>query len=106
MKFLKLMADYECFPTWEIFDDDLENIDPNKLKISDELKKELEKWSTDYDLTLNQSDPINSGFADENHQDNFDKIGQKLFVMLKQQLGDGYSVEYCDSRGKKSGLIK
>jgi hypothetical protein len=62
-KVIKLMTDYDCFPIWEIFDDSVENISPDSLDISEQLRKDLDIWSNVYDQTINIDDPKHSGFS-------------------------------------------
>jgi hypothetical protein len=99
-KTIKLMADYDCFPIWEIFDDGTENIDPEALEISNELKQSLNLWSDLYDQTMNIEDPVNSRFASKNLEDEFEREGQRLWSELKKQLSPIYRVLYFSEESK------
>lgn len=94
MKKIKLMADYECYPLWFDSDDEVGNIDPNTLPISDSLKNELNKWSDDYDKTLNLDDPLHSGFKTINDEITFKEKGKILQKKLQAELNNNYEVTY------------
>ena len=94
MKVLKLMADYECFPIWYSSDEGLENIDPELLPISTELKRKLREWSDKYDNTLNIDDPMLSGFRTEDEFYDFKREGEKLKEELSFELEKMYSIVY------------
>jgi hypothetical protein len=85
-RILKLMADYDCFPIWEVFSDGIENITPDSLPISDDLKKDLHTWSDVYDQTLNIDDPESSGFVDAQSEQKFEIEGKRLWSELRSQL--------------------
>lgn len=79
---IKIMADYQCFPLWKIDDEGVENIDPNKLPISQQLRDMLVDWQNKYDSTLSLGDPIISGFKTEAEEIEFDKIGQRIWEQM------------------------
>lgn len=89
---IKLMADYQCFPLWGADEENLGNISPHSLPISEKLKEDLIEWGNQYDLTLNLDDPANSGFKDENAELHFRKFGEQLLQRLQIELGRGYSI--------------
>lgn len=45
------MPEYECFPLWGYINDELNNIDPDDLQISQELKIDLDQWASKYEST-------------------------------------------------------
>lgn len=92
MKYIKLMADYECFPLWENAPGEIGNIDPDSLPISDDLKCMLYEWAKRYDQTLNLADPINSGFRDEFDIVSFVNEGKVILSLLSKELGKEYVV--------------
>ncbi|MDF7675808.1 hypothetical protein PT286_03550 [Neisseriaceae bacterium ESL0693] len=94
MKKIKLMADYECYPLWLDFDDEIGNINPNTLPISDSLKNELKNWTDDYDKTLNLDDPLHSGFKTTNDEITFKERGKILQKKLQTELSNSYEVIY------------
>ncbi|NTY38015.1 hypothetical protein [Burkholderia diffusa] len=62
MKELKVMADCQCHPVWDMSPEMYGDIDPNALSISDGLKRRLADWAGEFDEALNMEDPENSGF--------------------------------------------
>jgi aryl-alcohol dehydrogenase-like predicted oxidoreductase len=101
MRKLKLMADYECHPLWEIFEDGLENIDPNTLGLSRDLDESLDQWAREYDASLNTNDPLNSGFTSEEAENNFESEGKRLFEDLKEQLCSEWVITYYSRKESK-----
>jgi hypothetical protein len=101
MRKLKLMTDYNCFPLWETVKDRLENIDPNSLKISEELKNSLYRWAEAFDATLNQDYPPDSGFATEEEVEKFEQEGRRIFNELKEQLKDEFVFSYYSQKDSK-----
>lgn len=92
MKKLKVMADYECFPIWDMSPEKYGDVDPNVLPISDELKQQLFDWSNEYDGTMNHSDPASSGFKSREVEMAFKERGVKLAHQLQKELGPNYKV--------------
>lgn len=92
VKRLKLMPDYECFALWDA--DNIENINPAYLPISDDLKARIGRWEDSYDATLNQDDPTASGFQNDEEENTFDSEGRFIWKELKKELGDSYDVSY------------
>lgn len=94
MKKLKLMADYQSYPLWLTVPDGVANINPDTLPISEELKAEIGAWTTDYDETLNISNPAASGFGSEAEKRLFIARGERLANDLAGELSGHYSVVY------------
>jgi len=94
MKKIKLMADYQCYPLWVNSSNEVGNIDPDTLPISDFLKKELNDWSEEYDATLDLDDPANSGFKNLEDEVNFKKKGSYLQEELQKELGNDFEITY------------
>jgi hypothetical protein len=92
MKQIKLMADYQCFPLWGVSKEDIGNINPRDLPISNELKNSLLAWGKAYDHTLNMDDPMSSGFPTAEDELQFKEIGRALAARLSSELGDDYQV--------------
>lgn len=91
---IKLMADYECFPLWRIDVNTVENLNPDDLPISQELKDLIYKWRQEFDATLDRSDPVNSGFKSDIAMQNFERDGQRIWNQLSQELSDSYTIKY------------
>lgn len=85
------MADYGCFPIWDL-SGTIGNIDPNSLPISSDLKCLLLHWSAWFDQTLDQSYPPNSGFKNLTEEKNFQSQGVQLANLLREELGPDFQV--------------
>jgi hypothetical protein len=94
MRKIKLMADYECYPVWEEFNDGVDNIAPSSLPISEDLAERIDAWGDVYDKTLNNDDPASSGFSSQETMDMFETEGKKLHNELKQELAAQFTVTY------------
>jgi hypothetical protein len=92
MRNIKLMADYECFATWD--EDNIINLNPDLLPISTALKERIHRWEEVYDLTLDRNDPGNSGFASKGEEEEFEAEGLELWRCLRQELGASFVVCY------------
>ncbi len=93
---IKVMTDYHCHPLWNVGSSGPYNIDPHTLPISADLIARLERWADQYDQTLNDDYPPDSGFATPEEHHAFVAEGRQLAYELQQQLGDGYDVFYFD----------
>lgn len=92
MKKIKLMADYQCYPLWDISTGSCGDIDPNTLPISNILKRQLNEWSDIFDSTLNIDEPKKSGFKTEEEEKKFKEKGYYLFKALQNELGGEYEI--------------
>lgn len=92
MKTLKLMADYQCHPLWDMTPGKYGDINPNDLPISEDLKSKLAKWAYLYDETMDMDDPIKSGFRSENEAAEFIRFGNEIAGELMSELGENFSV--------------
>ncbi len=93
MKVIKLAAEYDSYPLWSN-SDGLNNIDPSLLPISKDLHDALLNWADIYDLTLNRSDPIMSGFKNSEEEENFYRVGKELSQKLMLELGNDFLIIY------------
>lgn len=82
----KLMPDYGCHAVWETTGGMYENTDPSDLPISPTLADRLVRWSARYDDTLNQADPIRSGFESSQERLAFEVEGRALLKELKLEM--------------------
>ena len=92
IKKIKLMADYDCYPLWGI--DEIGEIDPSELPLSEETIKRLTKWKGIYDDILNWDDPAASDFTSEAERLAFEREGISLWQQLQKELGYEYTVYY------------
>ena len=86
---IKLMADYECFPLWEV--ETVGNIDPADLPIDDGLCADLLAWAQRFDDGLNWEDPARSVVSPE-EQAAFEAEGLSLADQLRTGLGPEWTV--------------
>lgn len=94
MKIIKLMADYQCHPLWDVSPENYGDISPEGLLITSELKDRLREWAERYDAILNINDPASSGFRNEEEEKRFIDDGYKLARLLQDELGDFYKIIY------------
>ena len=91
---IKLMPDYFCFPLWGMDEDNLGDIDPKTLPLSQTTIDKLETWAKIYDMTLNQEDPSLSGFSSQRQKQAFEEEGIELWQQIRQELAKNYEVYY------------
>ncbi|MDB9514370.1 hypothetical protein PN499_24520 [Kamptonema animale CS-326] len=89
---IKLMADFDCYPLWDI--DDAGDIDPTELPLSEETIERLLNWQKIYDGIIDWDDPALAGFASEQEKIAFEREGISLWQQLQKELGDEYQVVY------------
>lgn len=93
MRSIKLMPDYQCYPLWDMNVDEYGDIDPATLPISNLLCSQLIDWACAYDQTLNNRDPLNSGFFTVKQKNAFETEGRRLAMRLTEELGHEFVVE-------------
>lgn len=86
------MADYQCWPLWNI--DAPDNIAPQELPLAEQTIGRLLRWSQTFDDTLNWDDPTSSGFQSKVDAAAFEQEGIKLWLQLRLELGSDYEVYY------------
>ncbi|CAM3417695.1 CdiI immunity protein domain-containing protein [Bordetella sputigena] len=91
MKKIKLMADYHCYPVWDL-SGPYRDIDPDELPISDNLKSRLMEWARTYDGILNMDDPAASDFETPEARRAFEACGRHLAEQLQKELGPDFLV--------------
>lgn len=87
MESIKLMADYQCHPIWDMSPGKYRDVDPDELPISEGLKARLKAWAAKYDETLDIDSPADSGFATAELEEEFKEEGRALVSLLKSELG-------------------
>lgn len=92
MKSMKLMADYQCYPLWNMSPGEYGDMNPDDLPISKELKLRLFRWAALYDETLDLDCPLSSGFKNEEQELDFKREGERLLECLRNELGPDYMV--------------
>lgn len=92
MRKIKLMADYQCHPLWDMSPGVYGDIDPNALPISNELRRRLADWARAFDETLDMLDPASSGFKCVEAEAAFKRQGIQLAEQLQNELGPEFLV--------------
>ncbi|MBB4017451.1 MULTISPECIES: hypothetical protein [Chelatococcus] len=91
---IKLMADYDCWPLWDL--DEIRNVNPETLPLSATLKAALEAWAASYSETLDRDNPVESGFSSKAAAIAFNKEGRRLRDQLKVEL-PSFQIVYFDN---------
>ena len=89
---IKLWADYGSYPLWAV--DEIDNIAPEELPLSQATIQRLNTWQDTYDKTLNQDYPPLSNFANKQAEIDFNKEGIILWQQLRLELSPDYEVFY------------
>jgi hypothetical protein len=89
---IKLMAEYGGTILWACPPDDVGSIDIESLPLSAALKSDLQDWAERYDQTLDDSDPMASGFATLEAEQAFEQDGRRLLEALRAELGTDFEV--------------
>jgi hypothetical protein len=97
---LRLVAEYGCWPLWEVPETGIStNVDPGSLPIPTSLAEDLVEWRDAYERTLNDEYPPRSGFADSESAAAWLRFGSELAARLQAALANaGYRVEYAHAR--------
>jgi hypothetical protein len=93
---IRIMAEYECFPTWIIRGPQTLNVPPGDLEINQDLARELLRWATDFDSTYDLDDPLSSGFKDPEGEREFNERGRTLARRVAAAVGQQSEVTYFD----------
>ncbi|MFK5951227.1 MAG: hypothetical protein QM500_20925 [Methylococcales bacterium] len=93
---IKVMTDYGCSPLWNCGEKNYGEIDLDSLSISINLIDDLLSWAEEYDSTLNQNSPQDSGFKSKEAKLSFNVKGLALAKKLKSELCN-VKVYYFDS---------
>jgi hypothetical protein len=93
MKSIKLMADYQCHPLWNMSPDKYGDVNPDDLPISQGLKEHLHAWAHAFDATLNMDYPPDSGFKSDEEEANFKHEGYQLAEQLRRELGPEFTIK-------------
>jgi hypothetical protein len=89
---IKLWADYGSYPLWGV--DEIDNIAPEELPLTQETIQRLNAWQDTYDQTLNQEYPPLSNFPNQQAEMDFQQEGISLWKQLRLELAPDYEVFY------------
>lgn len=88
------MADYFCWPLWDVGPTGPDNVDPSTLPLTPQLVEDLITWGKRYDAILNQDYPPDSAFASEADERDFVSTGHQLAVRAAEELRGRYAIYY------------
>lgn len=92
---VKIMPDYGCSPIWIYQNGDLvSNPELDSLPWPPDLICLLKSWDKRFQDTLNQDDPVESGFPTAMARQAFSQEGQQLCDRIRVVLGPDYRVVY------------
>ena len=94
MKEIRLMPEYQSWPTWYYSDNDAQDVDPHELPISKALAEDLNNWSDKYINAFNGENPSDSGFSTVKELEDFLYKGNQLYKRLSKELHGKYAVTY------------
>jgi hypothetical protein len=92
MNSIKLMADYQCHPLWNMLPGEYGDMNPDDLPISQGLKDQLHAWARAFDATLNMDYPPDSGFDSDEAEAEFKREGYRLAEELRNELGSAFTI--------------
>jgi hypothetical protein len=93
---IRVLADYDCWPTWVDTGDFFDDVDPKTLPVSVELADALLEWADEYDTILVRDNPGESAFRTPEHKARWVKQGRVLAGQVAKELGDSTQVIYFD----------
>ena len=95
MRYVKVMAEYRCWPLWwDEGDEGIGNVDPRTLPLSPALVARLDAWAERLDSILDGDYPPDSRFAREPSQKAFVQEGPALTAEVQRELGLEFVFRY------------
>ncbi|MGL5130974.1 MAG: type II toxin-antitoxin system Phd/YefM family antitoxin [Planktothrix sp.] len=96
-KKIRLMTDYGCYPLWWDEPDQVGDLDPESLPLTQETIKRLYNWADAFEARLNLADPSDSPEVKPEEVERFEGEGLSLWKQLNQELAPDYEVVYFSS---------
>lgn len=94
MTTLRLAKEYLAGPVFCPDSEKMGHIDVEDLPVSEQLKRAIQAWDSQYQSTFDDEYPPDSGFISPELEAAHERQGAELAERLQEELGDGYSVEY------------
>lgn len=99
-KQIKLMAEYGGEAVWWM-GHRAGVVDVQELPITDELRNDIKRWADVYADTLEDNDPVVSGFESDEARDKYDAEGRVLWKRLQEELSPDWDVYYLSESDQK-----
>ena len=96
-KKIRLMTDYGCYPLWWDEPDQVGDLDPESLPLTQETIQRLYHWADAFEARLNLADPSDSPEVTPEEVERFEWEGLSLWKQLHQELAPDYEVVYFSS---------
>jgi hypothetical protein len=96
---IKLMAEYNYSPLWDM--ETADNLDLDELPLSSSIQKKLSNWAEVYNQIINWDNPADSHFFDAASQDNFEKEGVNIWRQLQEELSPNYQIFYFSEKQQR-----
>jgi hypothetical protein len=96
---IKLMAEYNYSPLWDM--ETADNLDLDELPLSSSIQKKLSNWAEIYNQVINWDNPADSSFSDVLTQDNFEQDGIAIWQQLQEELSPNYQIFYFSEKQQR-----
>ncbi|GCA91246.1 hypothetical protein [Microcystis aeruginosa] len=96
---IKLMAEYNYSPFWDM--ETADNLDLDELPLSSSIQKKLSNWAEIYNQIINWDNPADSHFFDAVSQDNFEREGVNIWRQLQEELSPNYQIFYFSEKQQR-----
>jgi hypothetical protein len=91
MKYLKLSPEYECSPLWVSVDGDFyENLNIDASPFNEFLRSKISDWAINFEGTLNQDYPPESGFTTFEDEEKFEQDGVEIWKHILSHYASEY----------------
>jgi len=89
MKYLKISPEYQCSPLWVSLDGHIyKNLNIDNSPFDQILKTKLSGWAKNYEDTLSQDYPPDSGFSTLKAEEGFELAGFTIWNCIKQHYSN------------------
>lgn len=94
MKSIFLMPEYGCNPLWIDENGVRKNVETDSFALSSESKERIKSWDSQFQSTLDQEYPPDSGFDNKAEEVAFNNLGEQICEMIQRELGSLTVVKY------------
>jgi hypothetical protein len=96
---IKLMAEYNYSPLWDM--ETADNLNLDELPLSSSIQQKLSNWAEIYNQIINWDNPADSHFFDAVSQDNFEREGVNIWRQLQEELSPNYQIFYFSEKQQR-----